>query len=95
MVEAYPLVLAGLLAAYGLLLRHRPSLAFAAGAVACWLAVIGWYSYWALRQVVTGLDYLAGSLVVFAVAILVSLAKSGILARRVAAREREGPPPPG
>ena len=80
----YPLVLAALLAGYGALLRHRPALGCAATALCCWLAVAGWRGYCSLRQIVTGLDHIAGSLVLFGVAVLISLGKSGVLGRWLA-----------
>jgi hypothetical protein len=88
---AYPLALAILLAAYGLALRHRPSLVLAGVVLACWLATAGWQGYCSLRQIVTGLDQIALSLGLFGVAILVSLAKSGALSRWLAGRVRHLP----
>jgi hypothetical protein len=90
-VQLYPPVMATMLTVYGLLLSHRPSLALAAVALAGWLAVAGGRGYVALRQLVTGLDYLALSLAVFAVAILISLGKSGLLGRRLSRDEGEVP----
>jgi hypothetical protein len=53
------------------------------------LAVVaGWRGYCRLRQVVEGLDHLVLSLLLFAVALLISLGKSGILARWIAAWRR-------
>src|SRR6202035_2626896 len=63
--EGYPLVMADLLAAYGLLLGHRSSLVIAALVLACWLAAAGWQVYCSLRLVVLGLDYLILSLALF------------------------------
>jgi hypothetical protein len=91
LIVVYPLALATLLAGYGLLLRHRASLGVAAVVLACWLGVCGWWGYVSLRQLVAGLDYLALSLLLFTVALLISLAKSGFLTRRLAAPgERTG-----
>jgi hypothetical protein len=84
--QAYPLIMAALLAAYGYLLGHRPSVAVAGAVAACWLAAAGGRGYRSLRQAVVGLDYLAVSLGLFALAVLVSLAKSGLLRRWVAGR---------
>ncbi len=81
----YPPALAALLVGYGLLLRHRPAVAAAAVLLASWLAAVCGRGYAALRQVVAGLDYLALSLLLFAVAVLVSLAKAGALRRWFAA----------
>jgi hypothetical protein len=94
-VGSYPLVMATLLAGYGLLLRHRPSCAVAGLVLAGWLAGAGWRGYWSLRQVVTGLDHLALSLALFALAVLISLVKSGVLSRWVAARGGTMPSPAG
>jgi hypothetical protein len=91
LVVVYPLILATLLAGYGVLLGHRVSLGVSALVLVCWLGVCGWWGYGSLRQLVAGLDYLALSLLLFTVALLVSLAKSGLLTRRLAASgERAG-----
>jgi hypothetical protein len=90
-VEAYPFVMAALLTGYGLLLGHRPSLAIVGLVLACWLTAIGWRGYRGLRQVVVGLDYLALSLTLFAVAVLISLGKAGMLSRRLFAGGRRNP----
>jgi hypothetical protein len=47
----------------------------------CWLTAAGWRGYRALRQIIVGLDYLALSLTLFAVAVLISLGKAGVLWR--------------
>jgi hypothetical protein len=80
-VAAYPLLMAVLLAGYGLLLRHRVSYGVAGLVLACWLAVAGWSGYRALRELVAGLDYIVLGLLLFVLAVLVSLAKSGVLSR--------------
>jgi hypothetical protein len=84
-LAAYPLVLATFLAVYGLWLRHRVSLALAGLALVGWVGVTCWRGYSSLRQTVAGLDHIALSLALFGVAILISLAKSGVLARRFGA----------
>ena len=73
--------------AYGLMLGARLSLSGAGLLLTCWLVVVAWRGYFTLRQLVRGLDYLALSLPLFAVAVLISLAKSGALRGR--ARERK------
>jgi hypothetical protein len=81
---AYSLAWATLALAYGWLLRLR-SYHVAAGIIgASWLAVIVWRGYLQLRLEVAGLDYLAGGLLCFAVAVLVSLAKAGLTGRWLA-----------
>jgi hypothetical protein len=85
-VAVYPPALAVGLAAYGRLLGHRFSLGAAALALTVWLGVTFWRGYFSLRLVVTGLDQLAQSLALFALAVLVSLAKSGSLSRWISVR---------
>jgi hypothetical protein len=77
----YPLVMATLLAGYGLRLRHRLSIAMAGLIVVGWLTGAGWWGYCGLRRIISGLDYIAVSLAFFAVAVLVSLGKAGALSR--------------
>jgi hypothetical protein len=86
-VDAYPLVMAAILAGYGVLLGHGLSLGVALTILGCWLAALGWWGYVFLRQVVAGLDYLVLSLTLFAVAVLISLGKAGVLSRWVPAQE--------
>jgi hypothetical protein len=88
---AYPLAMAAALVGYGLLLRHRPSLTVAALVVVCWLTMAGWQGYRFLRQLVLGLDYIVVSLALFAVAVLISLGKAGLLNRWVTRRREEVP----
>jgi hypothetical protein len=85
---AYLLMMAALLAGYGWLLGQRFSLVVAAAILAGWLATASWRGYGWLRHRVLGLDHILLSLALFAVAVLVSLAKSGILPRWLAARMR-------
>lgn len=75
-VEFYPLAMAILLAVYGWLLGHGPSLAMAILGLAFWLTVLVCRGYLALRQIITGLDYLVGGLFLFALAMRISLRKS-------------------
>jgi hypothetical protein len=82
-VLLYHLIAAGLLLV-GILFRDRlgRSLLVAGLALVVLSCLAGLGSgYWALRQLVPGLDYLAGSLALFAVAVLISLAKGGRLSR--------------
>jgi hypothetical protein len=80
-IAVYPLLMAGLLSGYGLLLRHKPSLVVVVIVLLCWLGAVGWRGYVVLRQVVTGLDYMTMSLALFAVAVAISLFKAGLLSR--------------
>ena len=49
-----------------------------------WLATVAWRGYRELRESVPGLDYIAVSLVLLPVAVLISLGKGGALAKRAA-----------
>jgi hypothetical protein len=86
LLSVYPLAMGVALAGYGRLLSHQTSRLVAALIVVLWTAVTGWRSYISLREVVIGLDHMALSLVLFALAILVSLAKSGTLTRWIVER---------
>jgi hypothetical protein len=97
----YPLIMAALLAGYGLVFGQRAPLVVTGLIVAAWLVGASLESYRALRQAVSGLNYLVLSLLLFAVAVLVSLGKSGILARWLGVErgwhkvgEASGAPPP-
>ena len=78
-MEVYPLVMAAVIAGYGLLLGHRISLAVAGVILSSWLVVVGWRGYCSARQAVVGLDYLAIGMVLFALAVLTSVVKGGVL----------------
>jgi hypothetical protein len=80
----YPLIMAALLAAYGRLLGHSFSVALAVLVAACFVARAAWWGYFAARQVVAGLDQMAISLALFALAVVISLGKAGLLRRRTA-----------
>lgn len=56
-------------------------LVFGGAAASAWVGYLGWWGYRALREQVVGLDYLVGGLALLPVAVLVSLGKSGALAR--------------
>lgn len=90
----YPLVMVAVLAGYGRLLGHRASVALAGVALAGWLAVASVRGYRSLREEVAGLDYLVLGLALLPAAVLVSLYKSGALARRLA-RGGAAPGPAG
>lgn len=75
----YPLVMAALLAAYGLWLAEAFAVGGAVVMLALWLMSQTWVGYLMLRQAVRGLDYLVGSLLFLALAVFVSLAKAGVL----------------
>jgi hypothetical protein len=80
-VVTYPVVTALLLAAYGLCLRDRRCRVAAGAAGGGWLVGGGWRAFRALREVIPGLNLIALSLVFFAVAVFVSLAKAGAVSR--------------
>lgn len=79
LLQSYPLIAASAALVYGLWLRHRPSLASSALSLGLWTLAVGGRSYAQLRTVVAGLDQITLGLAFFALAALVSLAKSGVL----------------
>jgi hypothetical protein len=85
---AYVLLLAVVLVGYGRLVGLRSSFLGASVLLMGWLGVVGWRTYCWLRQLVTGLDQMLLSLALFALAILVSLIKSGVFARWLQQRQR-------
>jgi hypothetical protein len=85
----YPLVMTAVLACYALWLRHRVSLAIAGLVLVAWLSWAAWQGYSLLRHLVLGLDYLALSLGLFVLALLISLGKSGLLARWLSVPRRQ------
>jgi len=87
----YPLFMAALLVGYSRLTRQRFSLGAAGLVLTVWLAGAGWHGYCWLRQVVMGLDHILLSLALFGVALLISLGKSGMLARWIGSRRRTLP----
>jgi hypothetical protein len=53
--------------------------------VSWWLGRVAWWSYTGLRTIVVGIDHIALSLALFALAVTISLAKAGLLRRWAAA----------
>jgi hypothetical protein len=88
-LKMYPLGMAILLSAYGLWLWHVPTLSMAGVILLTWSAASGWNIYRSVRTLVVGMDYLILSLLVFALAVLVSIAKSGLLSRWMMRWRRE------
>jgi hypothetical protein len=78
-LEAYPLLVAAVIAGYGYLLKHRTSLTVAGLTLGFWVVAIGWRGYSYARHAVVGLDYLAIGMVLFALAVLTSVIKGGVL----------------
>ena len=72
-----------LLASYGAWRWHPPTMAIAGVIFACWSISTGWQVYRFCRQFVVGLDYLAVSLLLFVMALVISLGKSRLVARPV------------
>jgi hypothetical protein len=82
---AYVVVMAVVLAGCGWFLRHRISLWAAGLALGVWVVGAGSRAYGSLRGAVAGLDHIAWSLALFAVAVLISLGKAGLLKRALLA----------
>jgi hypothetical protein len=87
----WSLLLALLLGGYGWWLRQWICVAVSGLVLGLWLCSAGLFSYLQLREVVAGLDYIGLSLLVFAVAVLVSLAKAGVVPRRLLFGEEGSP----
>ncbi len=85
LLDLYAPVVAVLLLGHGWWRRHHLALIVAALIGISWSIATGWQGYRVLRQLIVGLDYLVLSLMVFVLAILVSLVKAGVLSRWLAA----------
>jgi hypothetical protein len=77
--EAYPFVAATGLGCYGLVVRDKTAVTFALAILGGWFAKTGWQGYRLIRNMFAGLDQIVLSLILFAVAVAVSLGKSGRL----------------
>jgi hypothetical protein len=80
-LSLYPLLLGAVILGYGLVLRHRLSQITARFALACALVSAVSQGYRPLRESRPGLDHIAASLGLFGMAVLISLAKAGVLWR--------------
>jgi hypothetical protein len=67
----------------GLWRREAWRWGLAGGAPAVWVGLEGWRLYLAARAALAGLDYLVAGLLVFPLAVLVSLGKAGVVGRWV------------
>jgi hypothetical protein len=81
--------------AYAAFRRVRLSAALALLIVTAWLVRTAWGGYQQLRQAVTGMDQIVLSMALFALALLISLGKAGLLARLLVAWGWAGPAAPG
>jgi hypothetical protein len=77
----YPLLVGILLTAYGYWQRHSLTMIAATILLGYWLFTWGWTAYQYVRTSLKGFDYLASGMACFAIAVLVSLAKAGVLRR--------------
>jgi hypothetical protein len=55
------------------------------------LVVLGFRGYSSLRRVVVGIDYIAIGMLLFSMAVLISMAMGGVLPWQPAGRKRKGP----
>jgi len=94
LVEAYPLVMAILIAGYGFVLGHRLSVTSAWLIVSFWLGAVSCRGYVPLREVVAGLDSIAIGMVLLGLAVLTSMAKGGVLPWRIGDRRGKAPNAP-
>jgi hypothetical protein len=75
--EAYPFVAATALGCYGVVRRDPVPIALAVGILSAWFAKAGWHGYRLVRTTIAGFDLIVLSLILFVVAVAVSLGKSG------------------
>jgi hypothetical protein len=73
----YPLMVAAVAVVYGYLVKNRWYYAAAAGTLVCWSVAGGKATYFALRHLVAGLGYIVAGLASLALALLISLWKTG------------------
>ena len=78
----YPAVVILAATAYGWLVRNRLYFVSATATLLCWLGIGSVEGYRQLRPVISGLGYILGGAVSLAVAMAISLGKSGYLQRR-------------
>ena len=90
-IDVYPLAMSLVVAGYGYLLGDRPSRAVGGIILCAWLAAVGGRGYGSLRRIVAGLDYLAIGMVLFALAVLTSMAKGGVLPWKLTDRKGKLP----
>ncbi len=88
-LELYPVLAIAAAVAYGYIVRNRAYFLSAAAVLAAWLAMVGWHVYLGLRKTMAGLDYLFFGLLLFLVALLISLNKAGALRRWFLTRCRQ------
>jgi hypothetical protein len=82
-VRIYPMIMVVLATGYGFLFDSRPFLIAATLSVGGWVMLVGFRGYLEMRQVVAGLDRIAWGMAFFILATIVSLAKGGLLRRRI------------
>lgn len=92
-LEVYPPGVIIVVAAYGYLLGHRASYTLAGLTLCLWLGVAGCRCYVVARQFIVGLDYLALSMLFFALAVLTSVSRGRVPLWRFAVTEPKPAPP--
>jgi hypothetical protein len=80
-VRVYPMIMVVIATTYGFLFGSRAHLHAATLSVAGWVTLVGVRGYLQARQVVAGLDRIAWGMAFFLLAMLISLAKAGLLRR--------------
>lgn len=82
----YPLAIGILLGVYGQFLHDSFALVVATLILGLWVFKFGWAAYRAARKLLPGLDYIVPGLAFFAIGVLVSLGKAGVLRRWIESR---------
>ena len=77
LLTVYPPIIAGVAAVYGYLVSNRWYYVAAAGTLVCWSVIGGKATYLVVRHLVVGLDYIVAGLASLALALLISLWKTG------------------
>jgi hypothetical protein len=89
-VRVYPMIMVVIATTYGYLFGSRAHLYAATLSVAGWLALVGVRGYLQARQFVAGLDRIAWGMAFFLLAMLISMAKAGLLKRWLERKPDEG-----
>ncbi len=82
-VRAYPFILIAIAVVYGLATGCRTYFVAASIGLMVWIGIVGWQGYSGLRQWLVGLDWIVCGLLLFAVAAVISLGKTGLWSRWV------------
>jgi hypothetical protein len=89
-VRVYPMMLVVIATSYGFLFGSRAHLLAATWGVSGWLVLVGLRSFLEVRKYVAGLDRIAWGMGFFLLAMMISLAKAGLLRRWIERKPDDG-----